>query len=171
MAACRVASVAAPPVAPGEELGAADADHQDGSAQVLDEVGQQLQRVVVGPLQVVEHQDERVGALARVGLGERLDDGAAHRAKLLRVALDGADQRRVLELEIEQLPEEVRHVADLAVLEHRRHLRAHLSLGRLGVHALDDAEPGAQHPREDLVGGAALASAAAEDARRVAGLA
>ena len=56
---------------------------------------------------------------AGVGLEEALDDGAPHRAQLLRVALDRLDERRVLELEVEQLPEEVRDVADLAVLEHR----------------------------------------------------
>ena len=45
---------------------------------------EQLERVVVRPLQVVEHQDERLGALARVGLEEALDDRAPHRPDLLR---------------------------------------------------------------------------------------
>ena len=56
-------------------------------------------------------------------------------------------------LELEELPEEVGDVADLAVLEHGGELRAHLGLGGLGVHAFDDAEPGPQDAREDLVRG------------------
>ena len=47
-----------------------------------------------------------------------------------------------------------------------RDLGAHLGLGGLGVHALDDAEAGAEDAREDLVRRAPLARRAAVDARR-----
>ena len=157
-----VAAAAPPAVAPGQHLRARQADDQHRPAQALDEVRQQLEGVVLRPLHVVEHQDERLGALVRVGLQEALDDGPPHRPDLLRVALDGLDERRVLEAELEQLPQEVGDVADLAVLEHGRELRPHLGLGGLGIHAFDRAEPGPEHAREDLVRRAALARRALE---------
>ena len=104
-------------------------------------------------------------ALAASSLEEVLDDRPPHRRHLLRVALDGVDQRRVLEVEVEQLPEEVGDVADLAILEHGRELGAHLRLRGLGVHALDDPEARAQHPREHFVGRARAAGSAPKDTR------
>ena len=55
-----VAAAAPPAVASGQHLGARQADEEHGPAEALDEVREQLERVVVRPLQVVEHQDERV---------------------------------------------------------------------------------------------------------------
>ena len=55
-----VAAAAPPAVAPREQLGPREADEEDRPAQALDEVREQLERVVVRPLQVVEDQDERL---------------------------------------------------------------------------------------------------------------
>ena len=56
-----VGAVALPSVAPRQHLGPRDAEDDDGPAQALDEVREQLERVVVRPLQVVEDQNERLG--------------------------------------------------------------------------------------------------------------
>ncbi len=153
-----------PGVAANEDLRPGDADEQDRRAHRVDERLEQLERIVVRPLQVVEHEDGRVGPLRRVDLEEALDDGPAHRADLLRVALDRADERRALEVEIQQLPEEIRDVADLAIVEDVRQLRSYLRLGGADVGPLDDAEAGAKDTGEDLVRGSAFARRAAKDA-------
>ncbi len=53
---------------------------QNGSVQVLDQVAEQLDRIVVGELQVLEDQADR--ALCGVALDEALDDGASQQAGL-----------------------------------------------------------------------------------------
>ena len=93
------------------------------------------------------------GDVCGVGLEKALDDGAPKVSQLLRIALHRLDQRRVEELQIEELPEEIDDVADFAILEHRRGLRAHLRLRGFGVHALDDAEARAEDAPEDAVRG------------------
>ena len=168
-----------------------------GASSAVDEVLEEIERLVVREVEIVEDEDDgaaaarRLGAPSsrpassaarapspsgscrgapagreRVGLEEALDDGAPEQPHLLRVAAHRLDQRRVEELELEELAEEVADVADLAILEDGRDLRADLRLRGLAVHALDDAEARAEHAREDVVGGALIARRAAEDARR-----
>ena len=70
-------AVARPPVAAGDELRAADAQEEDRRAEALDEEGEQIERVVVGPVQVVEDEHDRPPLVGRsVGFEERLDDRA-----------------------------------------------------------------------------------------------
>ena len=110
--------------------------------------------------------ERRFGYIRCVGLEEPLDDGAAKVLELLWVAGDGLDERRIEEVELEELPEEVDDVADLAVLEDLGGLRADLRLRRLRVHSFDDAEPRAKDAPEDAVRGSLVTRRAAEDARR-----
>src|SRR5260370_32894142 len=102
------------------------------------------------PLKIVEHEDERIAAFARIGLQKALDDGAAHRANLLRVALDRPNERRILKTQVHQLTEKVGHVADLAVVEYSSELNAHPRLCRLRIHSLDDPETRAHNAAANL---------------------
>ena len=115
-------------------------------------------------MQIVEHQHH--GHAARVGLEKSLEYRAAQLLGLVGVVVHRARERALLELEIEELPEKVGHVADLAVLEHLGHLGADLRLGAVGVHALDQPETRPQQPREHAVGGVQVARAGAVHARR-----
>src|SRR5690606_13276490 len=54
---------------------------------------------------------------------------------------------------IDELSQEVTHVADLAVAERCSHLIAHLLLGLVGRHAFDQTKARTQEPREDSVAG------------------
>ena len=164
------APVLRPAVALRDHVGACEAQHEDRRVDAADEVLEEVERLFVREVQVVEHEDDRTLRLlqdeVRVGLEEALDDRAAEEPHLQRVATHRLDQRRIEELELEELTEEVADVTDLAVLEHARDLRADLRLRGLAVHALDDAEASAEDAREDVVGGALIARRAAEDARR-----
>ena len=161
------AAVSRPPIAAGDELGAPDAHEKDRRAQRLDEVGEQIERVVVRPVEVVEDEDDRPPLVRRrIGLEERLDDRAPEEVELLLVPFDGLDERRVEELEPEDLAEEVGDVADLPVLEDRGDLGADLGLRGLGVHPLDDSESSAKRPGEDGVSARLVRRVAPEDSRR-----
>ena len=181
-----------PIVPPRDHLGTRKANDEDRGIERLGEVGEEIERLVVGVMEIVEDEDERRAARSRlrprttrgrdrgvgssialpvrqvagVRLEEALDDRATQEAHLVGIAAHGLDERRVHELELEQLAEEEADVADLAILEHGRDLRADLGLRRLGIHALDDAEARAENAREDVVRRAALTRRPAEDTRR-----
>jgi hypothetical protein len=76
--------------------------------------------------------------------------GAAQQIGLLRVVFHRLGERALREGQVEQLAKEIDHVAHLAVLEHLRHLLAHLLLGGRGVHPLDEAEARAEQAREEV---------------------
>ncbi len=180
-----IAAELRPAVVTHAQLRAREAEDQDRRREVLDEVAEEVERLFVRVLEIVEHEHDRpardrvrlrrrrerrgrsrgLGDVRRVGLEESLDDRAAQMPDLLRVALHRLDERRVEELEVEQLPEEVDDVADLAILEDRGGLRAHLRLRRLGVEPFDDAEARAKDATEDAVRRTLIARRAAEDAR------
>jgi len=176
----RMARVAVlqPAVAPDDELGARDRDHEDGGPEAVDQRGEEIERLVLRRLQVIEDEDQRARRLSHAGGAERLvrrrrvllpealDDRAAQEVHLLRVRSHGLDERRVLELEVEELAEEVGDVADLPVLEHDRQLGADLVLGSLGGHPLCHTEARTEEPPEDAAGHPLVLGRAAEDARR-----
>ncbi len=160
-------AVARPAVTPCNELRAADAENEKRCAKRLDQEREEVERVIVGPMQVVEDEHDRAPLVGRgVGLEERFDDRTAKKMKLLLVPLDRLDQRRIQELEAEDLPEEIDDVADLSVLEDGRDLRSNLGLGGLWVHPLDDPEPRPERACEDCVRTPLIGRVAAEHPRR-----
>ena len=185
------ASVTAPVVAPREHLRPRQAHEEHGRVEPVDEVTEQVDRLVRRVLEVVEDEHDRparrrrtrgrdgtglaridearAGRVERVGDEEALQHRAAEQAHLLRLGPHRLDERRVHELEVEQLPEEEADVADLPVLEHGGDLGADLRLRGLRVHALDDAEARAEHAREDVVDAAVRPRRSAEHARGAQG--
>ncbi len=116
------------------------------------------------PLQIVEDQNKRRAPLAASVSRKLLMTVDASRESD-GVPLDGTDKRRVLERQIEQLPEEVRYVPYFSVLEDGRQLRANVRLRGVALHPLDDAETRPQYPSEHFVRGSPLAGRTAIDAR------
>jgi hypothetical protein len=76
-------TVEAPAVAAHEHFGASDAHQHDRGPQRIDQGSEQIERVEVRPLQIVEDEDGRIAGLARVGLEKIPNDRSAHRANLL----------------------------------------------------------------------------------------
>jgi hypothetical protein len=160
-----VAPEAPPALARRQHVLARGAEEHDRPLQALDERREEVERVVLRPVQVVEREHQGPVALDSVGLEECLDDGAAHRPHRLGVALDGLDERRVLEPEVEQLAEEIRDVPHLAVVVHGSDLVAQPRLGRLGVHSVDQPEARPEEAREHFVSRPSLARRAPVDPR------
>jgi hypothetical protein len=146
------------------ELGARAPHHDDrGRAELLAELLDELERVVVGGAEVVEHQHDR--RRGRVDLEEVAQHRARDLVVLARVVLEGAQERRVRVAEAEEVAEEVHHFADAPVSEHLLHGLAEVIAGALRIVVLGQAEAIAEQARDR---GPALVRrrAAAVDAHR-----
>jgi hypothetical protein len=161
----RVAALsrARPVVGDARQLGSGRAHDEDGPRERLEQVAQERERVGVRRVQIVEHQAD--GAVRRVGLEERAHDGAPQQAPLDGVVGDGSRERALLEGDVEQLAEEIDHVADLAIAHDLRDLVTHGRAHVLGVHPLDEPEAHAQQAGEDAIRSVGVASAAAVQPR------
>jgi len=101
-------------------FGAHRTDDEDGTRQVLDEVGDEADRIFAGSVDVVENEADRPAR--GVALEEILDDGAPEKERLGRIVAKSLREGAVCERDVEDLPEEEANVSHLAVFEHARNL-------------------------------------------------
>jgi hypothetical protein len=147
-----------------EELRTRGDDEEDRRVDAaLREVADEIERLVVGPVEILEREEDR--PLARVGLEEAAQDRAADARELLFVGLERLRERRLGEAHVEVRAEEVEELGDAAIFEELGDLGAQeLARGR-EVGLVGDAEEGAQDALDDAVRGAALVREATERAR------
>ena len=126
----RVALAAAPAGPPLEQLGARGADDEQRHAgDAVDELVDEVEQPVVGPVQVLEHEH------GRATLGQRLEEAAPRRDRLARAGR----RRAVAGAEPDERPQVPLHPAPLAVVRERRSATARRELRRRATSAESDS--------------------------------
>ena len=165
-----LAAAAAPEGAALVERRARHAEQEQRQvAAVQDQMVDEIERAFVGPVQVVEQEDDRRARVAMQCAEIRRERVEGPIADLLRFAGDGDDVRVAAVLEADQLADQ-RGVLGGALAEHGAEPGGELVLGdRLGV-ALEDLEARGEHVAQQAVGNvvAVRMRPALEEAHRLA---
>jgi hypothetical protein len=144
----RAAVGAAPAGAPHEQIGARRHDEEHGRlAELARERGQQVERLLVGGLQVLGDDDER----AREGilLEEPAQHGPRELGPLLRLGGERLGERALGHLEPEEAAQQRGHLGDAPVAEDPLELAAEQGEGLRAVRRPVELEPIAQQRRDE----------------------
>ena len=154
-----------------EQIGARAGEDDERRLRVGHEVREELERLAVRLVEIVDREDRRLSARLRVPRGVELEERAHRRLReefqALGAALERAQQRRRRELDAEDRPEEAQHVAHLAVVVDALDRGADLRAGLVVREAVDDPEAYAQEAAEEAVRAITGARAGRKKARAV----
>ena len=130
---------------------ARNAKGQDRTGQVLYQESKQVQRVLMGRVQILKHQAHR--PLLGVRFQETSEHRGAQQPGLQRFLRHSLGERALLKIQVDQLPKKIGHIAHFAIVQDRGNHVSDLCFGRLLVHPFNKPKASPQNARENPVAG------------------